>query len=65
MSVDEQLCITKARHFLKQYIQINLILTDISGFAYDLDIYSGQENIIENRLKIEPDLGPSDSCQII
>jgi hypothetical protein len=50
--VDEQLCATKARHFLKQYIPIKphkwgyklLVLAGISGFAYDIEIYSGQEN---------------------
>lgn len=67
LSVDEQLCATKAKHFLKQYIPMKphkwgyklYIISGVSEFAYNLEIYNGQENDPSLRLDNEPDLGPS------
>lgn len=65
LCVDEQLCSTKARHYLKQYLPLKphkwgfklFVLSGVSGFAYKFEIYSGMEN--KNRLPTEPDLGAS------
>jgi hypothetical protein len=35
------------------------VLCDVSGFAYQFEIYSGQENEAKNRLPSEPGLGGS------
>ncbi|KAL4136164.1 hypothetical protein QTP88_007728 [Uroleucon formosanum] len=67
LSVDEQLCATKGRHFMKQYMPMKshkwgyklFILACVSGFAYNIEIYSGQENDPQYRLTNEPDLGAS------
>lgn len=64
LSIDEQVCSTKVRHFMKQY-QPNkphkwgfklFVLSGVSGFAYQFEIFSGQENNI-SRANGEPDLG--------
>lgn len=57
---------TKVKHFMKQYMPMKphkwgfklYILAGISGFAYDFEIYSGQENSMV-RPDGEPDLGAS------
>lgn len=67
LSIDEQLCATKAKYYLKQYIPMTphkwgyklFIMSGVSGFAYNLEIYSGQENDPSLRLYNEPDIGPS------
>lgn len=67
LCVDEQICATKARHHLKQYMPAKphkygyklFVLSGISGFAYNFEIYSGQENSDSNRLPEEADLGAS------
>ncbi|XP_063216684.1 piggyBac transposable element-derived protein 3-like [Bacillus rossius redtenbacheri] len=65
LSLDEQLCATKARHYLKQYMPMKphkwgyklFILSGVSGFAYKFEVYSGMENDESQRLESEPDLG--------
>lgn len=67
LSVDEQLCSTKARSALKVYLPNKphkwgykfCILCGASGFAYNFEVCSGQENQECFRLKKEPDLGAS------
>lgn len=67
LSVDEQMCATKATNFLRQYLPNKphkwgyklLVLCDDKGMAYDFEIYSGMENNSELRLPNEPDLGAS------
>lgn len=67
LAVDEQMCATKIKHHLRQYMQNKphkwgyklFVLCSTAGFAYDFEIYSGQENTEENRLPDEPDLGAS------
>ncbi|XP_055914246.1 piggyBac transposable element-derived protein 3-like [Eupeodes corollae] len=64
LAVDEQMCSTKARSILKQYMPAKphkwgfklFILCGVSGFGYNFEIYSGQENILEEG---EPQLGAS------
>nr|CAH7744544.1 unnamed protein product [Callosobruchus chinensis] len=67
LAVDEQIVPTKARSDLKQYNPKkphkwgykNFVLSGISGFSYDFDLYAGsQSNSIPPRA---PDLG----CEII
>ncbi|XP_039278703.1 piggyBac transposable element-derived protein 4-like [Nilaparvata lugens] len=66
LSIDEQMCATKARHFLKMYMPGKphkwgyklFILAGVSGFAYKAEIYSGLENDPLLRAQLgEPDLG--------
>lgn len=65
LSIDEQMCAIKGKSYLKQYIPSKpnrwgyklFVLCGISGFAYDFEIYSGQENDNRFRLSSEPDLG--------
>lgn len=68
LSVDEQICATKACHYLKQYLPQKphkwgyklFILAGVSGFCYHAEIYSGLENDTITRGQLgEPDLGPS------
>lgn len=67
LSVDEQLCATKANYYLKQYIPMKphkwdyklFIMSGVSGFAYNLEIYNGQKNDPFLRLDNEPDIGLS------
>jgi hypothetical protein len=78
LSIDEQLCSTKARHFLKQYLPMKphkwgykfFVLCGVSGFSYNFEMYSGQENNDANRYSWEPDFGASGNvvvrlCRII
>jgi len=78
LSIDEQLCSTKARHFLKQYLPMKphkwgykfFVLCGVSGFSYNFEMYSGQENNDDNRYSWEPDFGASGNvvvrlCRII
>ncbi|KAJ8963507.1 hypothetical protein NQ314_005586 [Rhamnusium bicolor] len=69
LSVDEQLCSTKIRHFMKQYLPLKphkwgfklYVLCEVSGFAYTYEIYSGQENKIDGD---EPDLGAASNVVV-
>lgn len=66
LSIDEQMCATKVRHFLKQYMPLKphkwgyklFVICSTSGYAYKFEIYSGQENLA-SRLPNELDLGSS------
>ena len=65
LSIDEQICATKARSYLKQYLPSKpnkwgyklFVLCGVSGFSYDFEVYTGQENNTMHRLLYEPDLG--------
>lgn len=67
LSIGEQLCSTKARHFLTQYLAMKshkwghkfFVLCGVSGFSYNFEMYSGQENSVDNRYSWEPDYGAS------
>lgn len=67
LSVDEQLCATKVRHYLLQYLPLKphkwgfkfFVVSGVSGFTYDFEIYTGSENDNTKRLDTEPDLGAS------
>lgn len=39
-------------------------MSGVSGFAYNLEIYTGQENDPSLRLDNEPDLGPSSNVVV-
>lgn len=62
LSIDEQICSCKSRHYLKQYMPLKphkwgfkfFVLSGVSGFAYNIELYAGQENIT---MPDEPDLG--------
>ncbi|GBM13999.1 PiggyBac transposable element-derived protein 1, partial [Araneus ventricosus] len=64
LSINEQICATKSRSILKQYMPKKphkwgfkfFALCGVSGFAYDFELYSGQENGVI-RPPNEPDLG--------
>ncbi|KAJ8913087.1 hypothetical protein NQ315_006588 [Exocentrus adspersus] len=65
LSVDEQMCATKARHYMKMYMPAKphkwgyklFVLSGVSGFSYNFEIYTGQENSENDRLHYEKDLG--------
>ena len=65
LSVDEQICATKIRSYMKQYNPMKpnkwgfkfWAMTGISGFLYNFEVYTGQEN--EKRLATENNLGAS------
>jgi len=65
--VDEQIYSTKARSSLKVYMPNKphkwgykfFVLSGDSGFAYNFEFCSGQENNSEGRKASEPDLGAS------
>lgn len=69
LSLDEQLCATKHRSYLRQYIPSKphkygyklYVLCGVSGFAYNFEIYSGQE---EPMLPNEPLLGATGNVVI-
>lgn len=58
LAVDEQLCASKARHHLKQYMPAKphkwgyklFILSGVSGFSYHFEIYTGTENEKQSRI---------------
>jgi len=72
LSVDEQLCATKARSYLKQYLPDKphkwgyklFVLCDDDGFSYKFEIFTGQENWEKFRLPSEPDLGASSNVVV-
>ncbi|XP_055910782.1 piggyBac transposable element-derived protein 3-like [Eupeodes corollae] len=72
LSVDEQMCATKACNFLRQYLPNKphkwgyklLVLCDDKGFAYNFEVYSGTENADQFRLPDEPDLGASSNIVV-
>ncbi|KAF0742960.1 piggyBac transposable element-derived protein 3-like, partial [Aphis craccivora] len=72
LSLDEQICATKARSYLKKYMPAKphkwgfefFVLCDSKGFSYQFEIYSGQENDRRFRLPHEPDLGASSNIVV-
>ncbi|XP_037826738.1 piggyBac transposable element-derived protein 3-like [Lucilia sericata] len=64
LCVDEQICATKIKHYLKQYMPDKphpwgdklFLLCDDSGFCYSFEIYSGDD---DHREENEPNLGAS------
>ncbi|XP_067636126.1 piggyBac transposable element-derived protein 3-like [Eurosta solidaginis] len=64
LSIDEQICSTKAGHFMKQYLPNKpkkwgfkfFALCDVSGFMYMFEIYTGETHCL---LPGEPDLKAS------
>jgi len=72
LSVDEQLCATKARSYLKQYLPEKphkwgyklFVLCDDEGYSYKFEIYTGQENEARFRHQNEPHLGASGNVVI-
>ncbi|XP_060845988.1 piggyBac transposable element-derived protein 3-like [Rhopalosiphum padi] len=64
---NEQICPTKARSYLKQYLPLKphkwgykiFVLSGVSGFSYNFEVYSGLENNPDQRLQNEPHLGAS------
>ncbi|KAJ8931097.1 hypothetical protein NQ314_016032 [Rhamnusium bicolor] len=67
LSVDEQLCATKAQYHMKQYMPAKppkwgykfFVLCRASGFSYNFEVYSGSENQPKFRSIDELDLGAS------
>lgn len=67
LSLDEQICATKVRHHLKQYLPMKpnkwgfklFVLCDTKGLAYNFEIYTGAEDLYTQRKDDEPDLGAS------
>lgn len=67
LCVDEQLCASKARMYLKHYMPVMphkwgyklFILCDVNGFAQKFS-----ENLPKNRLPTEPDLGASSNVVV-
>lgn len=51
LSIDEQMCSTKVRHYMKQYMPMKphkwgfkfFVMSGVSGFAYKFEIYTGQD----------------------
>ncbi|XP_049938930.1 piggyBac transposable element-derived protein 4-like [Schistocerca serialis cubense] len=72
LAVDEQMCATKSRHYLKQYMPDKphkwgykiFMLCGTSGFTYDFEIYTGQENLPARCLQDESDLGASSNVVV-
>ena len=66
LSLDEQICATKARSYMKQYMPAKphkwgyklFVLSGVSGFTYNFEIYTGSTSIDE-LLQEEPYLGAS------
>ncbi len=68
LSVDEQLCSTKCRSVIKQYLpmkphkwgfKFHVLSGSHSGFCYDFEVFTGRENDECKRLSSEIDLGSS------
>ena len=65
--MDEQICSTKARSYLKQYLPAKpykwgyklFVLSGVSGFSYNFEIYTGSENDSNKRFENEKNLGAS------
>lgn len=64
LSLDEQICATKARSYMKQYMPAKphkwgyklWVLSGVSGFIYNFEIYAGRE-MNDQILSDEPNLG--------
>lgn len=72
LSLDEQLCATKAQSYMKHYLPDKphkwgfklFVLTDTQGYAYRFEIYSGQENNSIFRHPDEPDFRASSNVVV-
>lgn len=72
LALDEQLCATKAHSYMKQYLPDKpnkwgfklFVLTNVQGYAYSFEIYSGQENDPRFRKINEPDFGASSNVVV-
>lgn len=72
LALDEQLCATKAHSYMKQYLPDKphkwefklFVLTDVQGYAYSFEIYSGQENDSRFQKLNEPDFGASSNVVV-
>ncbi|KAJ8928920.1 hypothetical protein NQ314_018449 [Rhamnusium bicolor] len=72
LSVDEQLCATKARLHMKQYMPAKphkwgyklFVLCGASGFSYNFEVYSSSENQPKFRSVDEPDLWASSNTVV-
>ncbi|XP_039292535.1 piggyBac transposable element-derived protein 3-like [Nilaparvata lugens] len=70
LSIDEQMCATKARHHLKVYMPDKphkygykiFVLSGVSGFAYNLEVYTGKDDNVQT--DDEPDLGASSNVVV-
>lgn len=69
LCVDEQICSTKARNYLKRYNPKKphkwgykiYVLSGVSGFAYKIEPETGTENVV---IPEEPDLGASSNVVV-
>lgn len=72
LSVDEQMCPTKGKAMIKQYMPAKphkwgiklFVLCGASGYAYDFEVYTGKENEPSSRKDGEPDLGASSNIVV-
>lgn len=72
LSIDEQMCSTKARNYLRQYMPAKphkwgyklFVLSGVSGYTYNFEIYTGQENDDNKRLATEENLGASSNVVV-
>ncbi|GBN01523.1 PiggyBac transposable element-derived protein 1 [Araneus ventricosus] len=72
LSIDEQMCATKARHHMKMYMKDkphkfdykDYVLCGNMGFDHKFEIYSGQKNDIKFKCDDEPDIGASGNVVI-
>lgn len=72
LSIDEQLCTTKAHSYLKQYLPLKphkrgykfFVMCGSNGFSYRFGLYTGQENQNKYRLPSEPDLMASSNVVV-
>lgn len=72
ISLDEQLCPTKVISYQKQYLPLKphkwgyklFVLCGVSGYGYNFEIYTGNENKESERLPNEPDFGATGNTVI-
>lgn len=72
ISLDEQLCPTKAISYLKQYLPLKphkwgyklFVLCGVSGYGYNFEIYTDNENKESQRLTNESDFGATGNVVI-
>lgn len=72
LSIDEQLCATKAHSCLKQYLPLKphkwgyifFVLCSSKGYFYCFEFYTGQENLGKCRLNNEPNLMSSSKVTV-
>ncbi|KAJ8970406.1 hypothetical protein NQ317_017188, partial [Molorchus minor] len=65
LAIDEQICATKCRNHMKQYLPMKphkwgfkfYMLCGVTGFSYNFEMYTGPENFFTKLKEDEPDLG--------